>query len=254
VARFDRLIAQLAGAFEDTATVMVAAIRMFLGGRASYDDAYGAIEDAGDALREESEIWVEEVLPNVYAEGMTVSLAADETPDIPADELSTEVHDETLDGFIEDLIGELAQATGNIAEDAKKALREVARQRLAASLNNGTNAREEARRMEEDLDKRGIKFTDRRGRNWGPREYAEMVLRTHTVSVSNQANLNTAAELGSPGVRVFDGGPGDVDEPCQQANGQAWRLAYATQNRLEHPNCRRAFAPLPSTYDGGFDR
>ena len=133
-------------------------------------------------------------------------------------------------------------------------MREIGRRRLAASLDNGTNARDEARRMEQELTERGVKFVDRGGKEWDPGAYSEMVLRTHTVKVSNQANLNTAAELGSPGVRVFDGGPGDTDLPCAQADGQAWTLGYAATHLLEHPNCRRAFAELPSTFGGGFDR
>ena len=119
----------------------------------------------------------------------------------------------------------MAKATLNISDDAKDTIREIARRRLAASLDNGTNARDEARRFEAEMLERGVSFIDRGGRKWNPRAYAEMTLRDATTDVSNEANLNTAAELGSPGVRVFDSGPGDTDEPCERANGQAWSLA-----------------------------
>lgn len=252
--RFENRIKEFAEAVETAASFMLGMVLLFLGGRTSVEEALRGIEEAAEALLEDSREWVEDYLPEVYTDGMKASLDSEDTPDIPAAELTQEVHDEALELFMEDLIGQVARITQNVSEDAKASLREAARQRLAASLDNGTNARDEARRMEEDMRERGIKFIDRRGREWGPRQYAEMVLRTHTIEVSNEANLNTAAELGSPGVGVVDGGPGDVDEPCKVANGQKWSLRYARANRTEHPNCRRAFYPLPSTYSGPLDR
>lgn len=252
--RFEEAIGELAEAVEQAAAFMLGMVFLFLGGRAAIDEALRGIDDAAEALLEDAEEWVQEVIPEVYAEGMRVSMDSDDTPDVAPDELTQGVHDEALELFIEDLNGQVARITQNISEDAKTALREAARKRLAASLDNGTNATDEAAEMEREMRERGIKFIDRRGRKWGPREYSEMVLRTHTIEVSNEANLNVAAELGSPGVRVFDGGPGDVDEPCQIANGQHWSLRYARAHRTEHPNCRRAFAPLPSGWEGTLDR
>jgi 23S rRNA pseudoU1915 N3-methylase RlmH len=254
VDRFDRLIASLAGAFEVAAEGMLNIVLAFLAGRQGILDAMGAIDEVAQALEEDSRDWVEDTLPEVYAEGMRTALTSENTPDVDPATLEQGVHDESLDLFIEELAEELARTTQNVSEQAKRQIREIGRQRLAASLDNGTNARDEAVRMEEQLREEGVKFVDRRGRKWGPRQYAEMVLRTHTIEVSNEGNLNTAAELGSPGVHVHDGGPGDVDEPCKVANGQYWSLRYARLNRTEHPNCRRAFSPLPSTWSGKLDR
>lgn len=100
----------------------------------------------------------------------------------------------------------------------------------------------------------GIKFVDRGGRRWTERAYASMVMRTELADAANMASIGVAEQIGSPGVRVRDGGPGDVDEPCRIANGQAWQLHYANAHRYEHPNCRRAFAPLARTFQGDFDR
>ena len=252
--RFERLIKSLAGAFEVAAEGMLVIVLAFVAGRQGILDALGAIDDVREALEEDARDWVEDTLPEVYAEGMRTALLSEQTPDVDPNSLQQGVHDETLDLFIEDLIGQLAAATQNISEQAKASIREAGRRNLAASLDKGTNAREQAAEMERELREKGVKFVDRRGRRWGTREYAEMVLRTHTIEVSNEANLNTSAELGSPGVSVHDGGPGDVDEPCKVANGQKWSLSYARANRTEHPNCRRAFAPLPSTWEGTLDR
>lgn len=252
--RFEEAISRLGGVFESAAQAMLGVVLLFVGGRQAISEALAAIDEVAQALQSDAEDWVEEVLPEVYAEGMRVSLDSENTPDVPPSELDTGVHGDTLDLFIEDLIGQLAATTQNVSEQAKAQIREAGRRRLAASLDNGTNAKDEATRMRDELEEKGVKFVDRRGRQWGPRQYAEMVLRTHTVEVSNEANLNVAAELRSPGVGVLDGGPGDVDEPCKVANGQKWSLRYARAHRTEHPNCRRAFYPLPSTWKGTLDR
>jgi hypothetical protein len=254
VDRFESLIGELAGAFETAAQAMLSIMLLFLAGRQGLDEAISAIDGVREALDEDSQAWVEDTLPEVYAEGMRTALLSDETPETDPNALAQDVHDEALDLFIDDLIGQLAAATRNISEQAKGSIREAARRNLSASLDEGTNARQQAAEMERELRQKGVKFIDRRGRAWGPREYSEMVLRTHTIEVSNEANLNTAAELGSGYVDVFDGGPGDVDEPCKAANGQVWSLRYARAHRTEHPNCRRAFAPKPRGYDGPVDK
>ncbi len=252
--KFDPQINTLAEAFGRAAAAMLRAVLAFVRGGASLEAAMKALDEVAAALQRLADEWVQAVLPAVYADGAREALNSPETPDVDGSALTREAHEQSLRLFQDDLSEELAAATRKISEDAKQSIREIGRRRLAAAMDNGTNARDEARRMEEDLNERGVSFVDKGGRRWKPRDYATMVLRTHTVSVSNEANLNSSAELGSPGVRVFDGGPGDVDEPCQQANGQRWSLAYARANRLEHPNCRRAFAPLPSTFSGELDK
>ncbi len=248
--KFDALISQLADDFEAIAKAMLSVILSFVGGSAKFDEASAAVDEAGGALEESAAQWVEDNLPVIYADGVQEALGSPETPDVNPQSLAHDVHDETLALFQDELVSELGAATQRMTDDAKMSLREIARRRLAASLDNGTNARDEARRMDAEMREKGVNVVDRSGRKWDSRAYATMVLRTHTVAVSNEGNLNTAAELGSPGVRVRDGGPGDVDEPCRVADGQVWGLEYARAHKLEHPNCRRAFSALPSTFDG----
>lgn len=253
MARFDGAIAELADAFGAVARAMRNVVLSFAGGGAGFDEANAAVEETGEALNEEAARWVEETLPAIYASGMQQALRSPETPDVGPGALAGAVHDETLALFQDELTSELSAATRRMTDDAKASLREIARRRLAASLDNGTNARDEARRMRDEMGEKGVSFVDRSGRRWDARAYAEMVLRTHTIAVANEGNLNTAAELGSPGVRVHDGKQ-DSDEPCKRADGQAWSLAYARGHKLEHPGCSRAFSPLPSTFSGELDR
>jgi hypothetical protein len=80
-----------------------------------------------------------------------------------------------------------------------------------------------------------------------------MVLRTRVATTLNIRYVNKAIVFGSQYVRVFDGEPGTVYEPCRIANGQVWHIAVAVTNLLQHPNCRRSFAALPPDYSGPVD-
>jgi len=99
-----------------------------------------------------------------------------------------------------------------------------------------------------------ITFQDRAGRNWDAEAYPRMVLRTRVATTLNIGYVNKVIVFGSQYMRVFDGGPGTVDEPCRIANGQVRHIAVAATNLLKHPNCRRSFAALPPDYSGPVDR
>ena len=71
---------------------------------------------------------------------------------------------------------------------------------------------------------------------------AETIAMSEAVHAYNEGTLSVAEELGISEVYVTDGD--DHDEPCQEANGSVWDIAHARDNRLEHPNCRRAFLLL----------
>ncbi len=78
-------------------------------------------------------------------------------------------------------------------------------------------------------------------RNWN----VEMIALTEIVSAYNEGTLVVAEAAGVEQVYVSDGD--DHDQPCIDANGQIWDIATARANRLEHPNCRRAFVPLSAS-------
>jgi hypothetical protein len=71
---------------------------------------------------------------------------------------------------------------------------------------------------------------------------AETIALSEAVHAYNEGTLSVAEELGVSEVYVTDGD--DHDEPCKAANGSVWDIAHARDNRLEHPNCRRAFLLL----------
>jgi HK97 family phage portal protein len=73
--------------------------------------------------------------------------------------------------------------------------------------------------------------------------HATTVAVTEAVHAYNETMLDALEAEGATEVYVEDGD--DHDEPCQQANGTVWPIDYARKNRLEHPNCRRAFLRVP---------
>ncbi len=207
-----------------------------------------------DDLRARSAAWVASVLPDVYEDGIAEAQQALGATESAQDAAQRPEHQAMVQVAQRTLQRDLEATSEQMRRDAETGLDEITKRNLEKLMVEGRNAIPQASEMAREMEERGVAFTDRGGRRWKPRDYSRLVLRTQSVDVSNTANLTTAAELGSLGVRVSDGGPGDVDQPCKDADGQVWSLAYALAHKLEHPQCRRAFAPLPSTWVGEFDR
>jgi hypothetical protein len=67
---------------------------------------------------------------------------------------------------------------------------------------------------------------------------------TEAVHAYNEGTLLALEARGDTEVFVEDGH--DHDGPCIEADGSVWTIEYARDHRIEHPNCRRAFLPLPA--------
>lgn len=252
---FDRDIDELADDHKSVAAMLLELLVNYLRGVLGIVEAEDGIESGADALRQAQRAWIDEVVPDIYADGVRtgaselgVPFAQAEMPDLSS------LHDSALALLVSDLSQELAQTTDRMSDDAKRSLREIGRRQVTSMIATGTPSLLQADEFEREMRDRGVAFVDRGGRRWDAGEYARMVLRTHASIIHNEAMLNAAAEMNSPAVKVRDGGPGDVDEPCRRANGQVWSREYAATHLLEHPNCRRVFTPLPPTYSGKIDR
>lgn len=252
----------------DTAEILIAGILAGVGAQATSSQMTQAQQQVAAILQELISIasrWVEENAPRIYRDGMLSAARsmALQTPERAVQRMleeSRERHEAALQGLAEDLVGDMAKATTHMQEDAKKRLREIGRRQLQSALEQKSPmaAVSETRKQLEEIspEVRGevSALVDRRGRRWTPRVYAETVLLTQVASILNAGSLLAATEMGSPGVRVSDGGPGDVDDPCKRANGESWSIGYAMNHLLEHPRCRRSFAALPTTWRGELDR
>lgn len=252
---FDPEIEAMAADFGSAATLMLRVLVSYLLGQMSLGDALNGVADITEALAASSQAYADEVVPNIYADGAGEVIASPETPDVGPEALTLDLHDQSLGLLQEDLSGRLLVATANMGEDAKRTVREIARGQIAANLATDANPRVDAPGMQRQIEDKGVKIVDDAGRRLDSQAYAEMVLRDAATDTANEAHLNTAGEIGSPGVRVSDGsGRQKTDEACEEANGQNWSLAYARLHKREHPNCRRTFSPLPSDFDGELDR
>lgn len=70
---------------------------------------------------------------------------------------------------------------------------------------------------------------------------AELIARTETALVYNEAAIQSFREFGVGSVEVIDG---DEDDICAAANGQTWTLEEALSEPIGHPNCVRDFSPV----------
>lgn len=169
-----------------------------------------------------------DVTPRTYAEGGREALSE------PTWEPGPE-HREAVQNKADDLASELAKVARGMEDDATALLEDV---ELART--------------------RGVKFTDSAGRQQDPERFARLILDTHDAVIRNAGHLNAAASIGSPAVRVSDGGnpvrDGRNCEPCARINGEVWSLQYAALNPVEHPHCRRSFASMPPGYSGAVDK
>lgn len=73
---------------------------------------------------------------------------------------------------------------------------------------------------------------------------ARTIARTELGDAQNAATVSRYGDAGVKLVEILDGGGVDDDVECTVANGQIWTLSYFNANRLEHPNCTRAAAPV----------
>lgn len=76
------------------------------------------------------------------------------------------------------------------------------------------------------------------------KDRARTIARTELGEAQNTATVSRYKDAGVKLVEILDNGSTDDDEECKIANGQIWTLNYFNNNRLEHPNCTRAAAPV----------
>lgn len=146
---------------------------------------------------------------------------------------------------------EVAASTRFLSADARRFIRQIAKLQTELHATRGLAINESAKIVAARMRGAGIHaFIDKAGRAWRLETYSEMLVRTRTAEAYSHGTLLRSRELGVEVVEVFDGT--EDDAACAEANGQFWTVAYAFDNEIEHPNCRRAFGPAPD-FDGEVD-
>lgn len=139
---------------------------------------------------------------------------------------------------------EVAGSTRFLSASARRFVREVAKLQTELAVSRGLSIPESARIVASRLRGRGIRaFIDASGRAWRLESYSTMLVRTRTAEAYSTGTIVRAAELGVEIFEVFDGT--EDDAACAEANGMIVSAAWASENMIEHPNCRRAFGPRP---------
>lgn len=128
------------------------------------------------------------------------------------------------------LVVEVIAGAGTRAKDITQTTLEALREILMQGAAEGWSVDDLAKRI------RGVVEETYRHR-------AEAIARTELGWAQNTATVERYREAGVSKVEILDNGLADDDEPCQEANGQIWSLAYFADHPLEHPNCTRAAAP-----------
>ena len=135
------------------------------------------------------------------------------------------------------LVGQLLRlAAQNVKEINDTTMNEI-RDALKYGNANGWSVDQLVRGDENQSGLRDIVDETYKGR-------ARTIARTELGDAQNSATVSRYKEAGVKLVEILDGGNTDDDEECQIANGQIWTVDYFNANRLEHPNCTRAAAPV----------
>lgn len=202
-----------------------------------------------------TDLWANQSIPRFYSEGFTIAGAE---LDVGYD--FTLVHRDAVEVMVkdtqDDVGGGLQQISASFNDkiDTQRSWEQLSTQKLSSIRSGGKSAvtqqlllgrdvKETARDLRDDLWEDGVEIVDRSGRRWQMETYTRMLVRTKSAMAFNGGSLNKFAEEGVGRVRVFDGVVDDQD--CARANGQIWTVKYAMNHVISHPNCRRAFGPLP---------
>jgi LmbE family N-acetylglucosaminyl deacetylase len=185
------------------------------------------LPNAGDLLSSEDRKKLEALVKRFYVEVLTLSW----------DQWNYVLGVEKAFDLEDPLVGRLLKlAAQNVKEINDTTMQEI-RDALKYGNANGWSVDQLVRGDENQPGLRTIVDETYKGR-------ARTIARTELGEAQNSATVSRYKEAGVKLVEILDGGSTDDDEECQIANGQIWTVDYFNSNRLEHPNCTRAAAPV----------
>lgn len=164
----------------------------------------------------------------------------------------TALHREALEVLAADTFDDLAAATDYLDASTKRTIREATKLRTTIGAARGTTVGQDTRALVAALERGGVTgFVDRAGRSWRISTYAEMVTRTKSAHAYNTGTVLRAEETGTTTFEIYDGERSGHDA-CLAYNRKTCTAAWALAHPTQHPNCVRAFGPLP-LHTGGVD-
>lgn len=203
---------------------------------------YASIATWRAHLEGRTALFAEGPFVRIYVEGMRRAQVALELAGQPGFSV---IHRQAIEVLAADLFDDVAGATGYLDTHAKRTIREATKVRLQVSAATGATVPDDARALARTLQSRGVRaFVDAAGREWNLGHYAEMVVRTKSAHGYNTATVLKAEEEGTDVYEIRDGERSGHEE-CLAYSGDTCDAAWALANPIEHPNCVRAFSPLP---------
>lgn len=185
------------------------------------------LPSAGDLLTGDDKKKLEALVKRFYVEVLTLSW----------DQWNYVLGVEKAFDLEDPLVGRLLKLAAQNVKDINDTTMNEIRDALKYGNANGWSVDQLVRGDENQPGLRTIVDETYKGR-------ARTIARTELGEAQNSATVSRYKEAGVKLVEILDGGSTDDDEECQIANGQIWTVDYFNANRLEHPNCTRAAAPV----------
>lgn len=141
-----------------------------------------------------------------------------------SDTLRVEISFDLANQWVQDELDQVGERVRGMSETARETLRGI----IDRAASEGLSIPDVAQLIQD-----AFAFSEAR---------AETIARTETAEAYNRASLRSYEASGLVDeVEVLDG---DYDEVCQGLHGQRKSLEWARANLIQHPRCRRAFAPV----------
>lgn len=188
----------------------------------------------------------EETLARIYADGMNRTDRILREGRISIGQPSfTLLHRDAVEMMAVDAFNDLAAATDYMDRQAKRTIREAAKLRTQVGAITGATVGQDTRRLVDALVRDGITgFVDAAGHRWRLGTYAEMVIRTKSAQAYNTGTILRTEETGTRALEILDGERSEHAE-CLAFNRTTASPRWAVDHPILHPNCVRAFSPLP---------
>lgn len=201
-----------------------------------------------DNLRNSTTDWIKTEIPNIYKSGIILadSHFADKMIKMSS------IHQTNVVRYAKNLSNCLNDSIDFVGRRTDDIFRKLSLESLLKSNIDGDNARIAMRKLIENIEKNGISsFNDSLGREWTLKNYAEMAIRTNSISCSRTGTIERLKEREHDLVEITS--HGDCCDKCEPYDGAILSISGnsdkydslddAENDGLFHPNC--GHSPVP---------
>ncbi len=209
-----------------------------------------SVQESIKELKKGNKEWSRQTIPRVYTEGMTAAEIMIKDSGLAVKGGFGGLHKEAIQVLAENTDQILDNITNVIGRQTQDIYRNLALERVRGTVVGYDTWQEVARNYRIRLAEQGITgFTDRAGRKWNMKSYAQMVARTTTMEAHLQGTNNRLLEQGHDLIKISSHNSScPLCSPWQgrilSLSGKSKKhpsLAEARDAGLFHPNCRHAY-------------